>query len=76
MIEAVAFSIDDMARRTGLSRSFLYTEMQAGKLTTIKVGRRRLVRAVDEAAYLEAHRAGVSPEEAALMRDADAEEAA
>ena len=56
MDNRVSFSIDVMAERTGLSRSFLYMELKAVKLATVKIGKRRLVRAEDEAAYLAAHR--------------------
>jgi excisionase family DNA binding protein len=52
----VAFSIDTMAARTGLSRSFLYEELKLGKLQSFKVGKRRLVAAEDETAYLAAYR--------------------
>jgi len=50
-----AITIDEMAARTGLSRAFLYLEIKAGRLKTLKIGRRRLVRVEDEAAYLAAH---------------------
>ena len=56
MQNKVAFSVNEMAKRTGLSRSFLYLEMKAGALETLKVGRRRLVTAEAEAAYLARHR--------------------
>ena len=56
MDNRAAFSIDVMAERTGLSRSFLYMQLKAGKLASLKIGKRRLVRAEDEAAYLAAHR--------------------
>jgi excisionase family DNA binding protein len=56
MADKIAFSIDEMAERVGLSRSFLYEELKAGKLATVKIGKRRLGRAEDEAAYLAAHR--------------------
>jgi excisionase family DNA binding protein len=36
-------SIQDVALRTGLSRSKLYTEMAAGRLRSVKVGSRRLI---------------------------------
>lgn len=41
--EALALSIDDLVRAMGLSRSFLYAEMAAGRLRYIKAGKRRLV---------------------------------
>lgn len=52
----IALSIKDTARRTGLSRSFLYKAIRSGELKSLKCGRRRLVRADDAAAYLDAHR--------------------
>ena len=39
----LAYSIDEAARLTGLSRDLLYDEMRRGNLTYIKVGRRRLI---------------------------------
>jgi excisionase family DNA binding protein len=53
---AVAFSIPTMAARIGVSRSFLYEELKAGKLKSFKIGKRRLIHVEDEAAYLAAHR--------------------
>lgn len=42
------------AETVGLSRSFLYEEVSAGRLATHKVGRRRLVFGADLADWLEA----------------------
>lgn len=56
MVEQVARSIKETARRTGLSRSSIYRAMTTGALTTVKIGGRRLVRAEDEAAFLNPHR--------------------
>ena len=39
----LAYSIDEAARLTGLSRDLLKDEMRRGHLTSIKVGRRRLI---------------------------------
>ena len=39
----LAYSIDEAARLTGLSRDLLYDEMRRGHLTYVKVGRRRLI---------------------------------
>jgi excisionase family DNA binding protein len=39
----LAYSVDEAARLTGLSRDLLYDEMRRGNLTYIKVGRRRLI---------------------------------
>jgi excisionase family DNA binding protein len=41
--ERLAYSIDEAARLTGLSRDLLYDEMRRGHLTYVKVGRRRLI---------------------------------
>ena len=39
----LAYSIDEAAYLTGLSRDLLYDEMRRGNLTYVKVGRRRLI---------------------------------
>jgi excisionase family DNA binding protein len=39
----LAYSVDEAARLTGLSRDLLYDEMRRGHLASIKVGRRRLI---------------------------------
>jgi excisionase family DNA binding protein len=41
--ERLAYSIDEAARLTGLSRDLLYNEMRDGNLSYVKVGRRRLI---------------------------------
>jgi excisionase family DNA binding protein len=41
--ERLAYSVDEAARLTGLSRDLLYNQMRQGNLTYIKVGRRRLI---------------------------------
>ncbi len=41
--ERLAYSVDEAARLTGLSRDLLYDEMRRGNLAYIKVGRRRLI---------------------------------
>jgi excisionase family DNA binding protein len=38
-----AYSVDEAARLTGLSRDLLYDEMRRGDLAYVKVGRRRLI---------------------------------
>ena len=38
-----AYSVDEAARLTGLSRDLLYDEMRRGNLAYVKVGRRRLI---------------------------------
>ena len=39
----LAYSVDEAARLTGLSRDLLYDEMRRGNLDYVKVGRRRLI---------------------------------
>jgi excisionase family DNA binding protein len=41
--ERLAYSVDEAARLTGLSRDLLYDEMRRGHLDYLKVGRRRLI---------------------------------
>jgi excisionase family DNA binding protein len=41
--DRLAYSSDEAARLTGLSRDLLYDQMRRGNLTCIKVGRRRLI---------------------------------
>ena len=41
--ERLAYSVDEAASLTGLSRDLLYDQMRRGNLTYIKVGRRRLI---------------------------------
>ena len=39
----LAYSVDEAARLTGLSRDLLYDEIRRGNLASVKVGRRRLI---------------------------------
>lgn len=41
--DRLAYSVDEAARATGLSRDLLYDEMRAGRLAYLKVGRRRII---------------------------------
>jgi excisionase family DNA binding protein len=41
--ERLAYSVNEAARITGLSRDLLYDQMRAGKLAYLKIGRRRLI---------------------------------
>jgi excisionase family DNA binding protein len=41
--ERLAYSVDEAARLTGLSRDLLYDEMRRGHLSYLKIGRRRLI---------------------------------
>ncbi len=45
-------SIDEAAAMLRLGRSLVYSEIAAGRLHTIKVGRRRLIPAASIAAYI------------------------
>lgn len=42
--ERLAVSVVEAAKMTGLSRSRLYELMQEGKLQSLSIGRRRLIR--------------------------------
>lgn len=48
----IAYSVAEIARMVGLSRSTLYTEMGSGRLGYIKVGARRLITESAVDAYL------------------------
>jgi excisionase family DNA binding protein len=39
----LAFSVDEAAEVTGLSRDLLYDQMRSGKLGYLKIGRRRII---------------------------------
>lgn len=39
----LAYSVNEAARITGLSRDLLYDQMRSGKLAYLKVGRRRII---------------------------------
>jgi excisionase family DNA binding protein len=41
--DRLAYSVNEAARITGLSRDLLYDQMRQGNLTYIKIGRRRLI---------------------------------
>ena len=41
--ERLAYSVDEASRLTGLSRDLLYDQMRRGKLSYVKIGRRRLI---------------------------------
>jgi excisionase family DNA binding protein len=43
LAERLAYSVDEAARVTGLSRDLLYDQMRVGKLLYLKVGRRRVI---------------------------------
>ena len=41
--DRIAYSVNEAAAITGLSRDLLYDQMRAGKLAYLKVGRRRII---------------------------------
>jgi excisionase family DNA binding protein len=43
LTDRLAYSVEEAARVTGLSRDLLYDEMRAGRLAYLKVGRRRII---------------------------------
>ena len=43
MAERLAYSVDEAAQLTGLSRDLLYDQMRRGNLPYVKIGRRRLI---------------------------------
>lgn len=52
----LAYSISDLPALTSLGRSFIYEEIKAGRLQTLKAGRRTLVMADDLNAWLQSYR--------------------
>ncbi len=46
-VPRTAYSLDEAARSLGLSRRTLYDLMDRGQLTTVKLGKRRLVPAAE-----------------------------
>lgn len=66
--EPIAYSIDDLVRRRilPLSRSSIYQEIQAGNLRSLRIGKRRIITAVDLRAWLES-RSSVLPSEAPMI---------
>ena len=41
--DRLAYSVDEAAAITGLSRDLLYDQMRAGRLAYLKIGRRRVI---------------------------------
>jgi excisionase family DNA binding protein len=54
--DALACSVNDAARRTGLSRSKIYQLFDDGELAYLKIGKRRLVETQEIRRFLAAHR--------------------
>ena len=44
-MDKLAYSIDEAATASGIKKDLLYAEINRGRLRSLKVGRRRLVRA-------------------------------
>jgi excisionase family DNA binding protein len=65
---AIAHSIPEAAREARVGRSLLYEAIKEGNLTTVKIGRRRLVLADDLIAWLRRHRvtSGQTPDPGTL----------
>jgi excisionase family DNA binding protein len=59
--ERLAYSVDEAARLTGLSRDLLYDEMRRGNLDYLKIGRRRLITRQHLEQFL-----GITPEHPAI----------
>jgi excisionase family DNA binding protein len=55
--ERYAISIDEAARRSGLSRSKVYEALKAGDLKSLKIGARRLIMIDELWAWLTGHQA-------------------
>jgi len=41
--ERLAYSVEEAAQITGLSRDLLYDQMRTGRLAYLKIGRRRII---------------------------------
>ncbi len=50
--QRLAYSVDEAAAVTGLSRDLLYDQMRTGKLGYLKIGRRRIITREHLAAFL------------------------
>lgn len=56
--DTIAVTINDACRITGLGRSKIYEEINAGRLPVRKAGQRTLIRVSDLQAYIDALPAG------------------
>lgn len=52
LIEPVADSVANAAKRLGISRSALYIELKAGRMKALKAGRRTIVPRVSQSQWL------------------------
>jgi excisionase family DNA binding protein len=50
--DKLTYSVSELARATGLGRSYLYLQLQAKVLPSIRAGKRRLIRREDAVAWL------------------------
>jgi excisionase family DNA binding protein len=50
--DRLADSVNDAAHRLGVSRAFLYKQIRAGQLASLKAGKRRLITREAQQAYL------------------------
>jgi excisionase family DNA binding protein len=50
-----ALSIDEACKTTGLGRTLIYEEIKEGRLSTLKIGRRRLVPVAALRAWLKSY---------------------
>jgi excisionase family DNA binding protein len=58
VIDRLAYSPDEAARKLGCSRQMIYNFMTSGQLASVKLGRSRKVMHADLVALLEANRTG------------------
>lgn len=49
----LSYTIDEFAAATGLSRRFVYDELERGNLRSFKAGKRRMIPAQSATAYIE-----------------------
>ena len=52
VVQTLAYSMEELAKAVGVSRSYLYQEMKRGRLHAIKVGARTLVTIEQARAWL------------------------
>lgn len=58
MLKKLAYTIPEVCEATSASRSFIYAEISAGRLTPTKLGRRTVVHVDDLDAWLRSKRRG------------------